>query len=140
MALNSLLAHPQARGRDMDDPRTTALRRQIVRDKPFLRAIYEEWYRAIVSALPPGDEPVLEIGSGGGFLSDFVPGLITSEVFPCPGVQRVIDAQELPFEDGALRGIVMTNVLHHVPRVRRFFAEAGDVCAWAARSSCSNRG
>jgi len=36
----------------------------------------------------------------------------------------VLDGQQLPFVDKALRGIVMTNVLHHLPRSRSFFSEA----------------
>ena len=36
-----LLALPATRGLDLDAPETTALRREIVRGKPFLRAVYE---------------------------------------------------------------------------------------------------
>ena len=118
------LAHPLTRGLSLDDPRTTVIRRQIIKGKPFLRHIYEEWYVALARALPQGIEPVLEIGSGAGFLSDFVPGLITSEVFAYPGVRVALDAMRLPFADGALRGIVMTDVLHHISQPRCFMAEA----------------
>ena len=68
--IKSILAHPLTRGMDIDDPRTTELRLQIVRSKRFLRKIYEEWYRDIVAALPPCDGPVLELGSGAGFLGE----------------------------------------------------------------------
>ena len=34
------------------------------------------------------------------------------------------DAQRLPFADQSMRAILMTNVLHHIPDARRFFAEA----------------
>ena len=119
-----LLALPATRGLDLDAPETTALRREIVRGKPFLRAIYEEWYGLLASNVPPPPGDVLELGSGAGFLGEFVPGLITSDVFPVPGVDRVVDARSLPFADGALRAIAMTNVLHHVPQVERFLAEA----------------
>ena len=79
------LAHPLTKGLDIDDPRTTHLTvRQIIQEKSFLRRIYQEWYRAIVAALPPGQGAVLELGAGGGFMSDFVPHLITSELFYCP--------------------------------------------------------
>jgi hypothetical protein len=122
--LKSWLEHPLTRGRDLDDPETTALRRQVIRQKRFLRLIYEEWYEAIAAALPPGDAPVFELGSGAGFLKEYVPGLITSEVFPCPGVDRVVDAGQLPFGAATLRGIAMTNVFHHLPQVRKFLAEA----------------
>jgi len=122
--LASWLAHPLTRGLDLDDPKTTHLRRRIIRQKRFLRRIYEEWYDAVIDALPAGDAAVLELGSGGGFLSERLGGLITSEVFSCPGVQCVIDAHDLPFADAALRGIAMVNVLHHLARPRQFFAEA----------------
>jgi SAM-dependent methyltransferase len=42
----------------------------------------------------------------------------------CPGVDTVLDAQQLPFRDDTLRAIVMTDVLHHLPRVRSFLTEA----------------
>lgn len=122
--LTRWLEHPLTRGLDIDDPRTTRLRRRILAEKRFLRRIYEEWYSAIAASLPPGDGAVLELGSGAGFLADFVPRLARSEVFYTPGIDLALDGLELPFRDRSLRGIAMTNVLHHLPRPLRFFAEA----------------
>jgi SAM-dependent methyltransferase len=39
-------------------------------------------------------------------------------------VRLVADAQLLPLENQSLRGIVMCDVLHHIPHPRRFFSEA----------------
>jgi SAM-dependent methyltransferase len=122
--LRSILAHPLTRGRSIDDPVTTDLRRAIVTSKPFLRAIYDDWYRAILQRIPDGDGSVLELGSGAGFFEQFLPDVITSEVFECPGVKLVADARALPFSPGDLPGIVMTDVLHHIPDVAAFFREA----------------
>jgi SAM-dependent methyltransferase len=125
--LRGLLAHPLTRGRDLDDPNTTALRRQIIETKPFLRRIYEEWYTTLAASVPPGSEVpgrVLELGSGAGFLKQFVPGAITSEIFPCPGVDAVLDGLRMPLPDSSLRGILMTDVFHHLPDARKFLAEA----------------
>ncbi len=120
-----LLAHPLTYGLDIDDPGTTLLRRQIVKTKPFLRSIYEEWYRLIARAIPAGAEPVLELGAGAGFMKAVVPNLITSEVFPVEGIDMTMDAcAPWPFADQALRGVAMTNVLHHLPQVRLFLREA----------------
>ena len=130
-ALATWLAHPLTRGLSIDDPRTTALRRRIIDEKPFLKRLYMDWYRAIASTVPEreparGIDAALEIGSGAGFLGErgLVPGLITSDVFSAPGVDRVIDARALPFEDGSLRAIVMTDVLHHISAPRAFLTEA----------------
>lgn len=119
-----LLAHPLTRGLDIDSPRCTELRVSIIQEKSFLRQTYEEWYTAITSLLPSTEKPVLELGSGGGFLSDYIPELITSEVFYYQHVKVVLDGSRLPFANEALSGIVMTDVLHHLPQPREFFAEA----------------
>src|SRR5437867_7556035 len=118
------LGHPLTRGLDLDDPRTTELRLRIIREKSFLRQIYTEWYTSIASALPMGQGPVLELGSGGGFLGDVIPDLITSDVVSCQGIRMAMNAAQFPFCTRSLRAIVMTNVLHHLPEPRRFFAEA----------------
>lgn len=123
--LHRWLVHPLTAGRDLDDPATTELRKQIVQAKPFLKAIYDEWYSIIAAQLPTIEGPVLELGSGGGYCGEFIPGLITSEIFFCPSVRLIADAQQLPFADSTLRAIVFTDVLHHMPDARRFFAEAG---------------
>ena len=122
--LKRLLAHPATRGLDLDDPGTTTLRRRVVREKGFLRRLYQEWYRAIAASLPPVPGPVVEVGSGAGFLADHVPGLVTSDVLAVEGIDLVLDAARLPFGDGRLRALVMTNVLHHLAHVESFLEEA----------------
>jgi SAM-dependent methyltransferase len=122
--LRRLLAHPLTASLPVDDPATTELRKRIIVAKPFLKAIYDEWYGLLAQALPPGKGRVLELGSGGGYCARFIPGLITSEVLPCSEVRIVMDAQRLPFADRSMRAIVMTDVMHHMPNVRSFFTEA----------------
>jgi SAM-dependent methyltransferase len=122
--IKAWLTHPLTREMDLDDPRTTQLRRRIIGEKSFLRRIYQEWYTALAAALPQGRGAILEIGSGAGFLDEYIPGLITSEIFYCPGISAVLDGQQLPFAEGVLRGIVMTDVLHHLPQPRAFLSEA----------------
>lgn len=122
--LRRLLAHPLTASLSVDDPATTELRNQIIASKSFLRSIYDEWYRMLSKELPAGDGPVLELGSGAGYCERFIPNLITSEIFHCSRARLVADAQKIPFADGSLRAIIMTDVLHHMPHVERFFAEA----------------
>ena len=119
-----LLAHPLTSNLDVDDPRTTCLRQHIIRSKSFLRQIYQQWYEEIANAVPSdGQLLALELGSGGGFMDEFIPHMITSDVFYCPGVAIVLNGCRLPFADATLRAVLMTDVLHHLPNPRRFFAE-----------------
>ena len=122
--LKRWLEHPLTRGFDLDDPNLIGVRRKLARDKAFLRRLYEEWYEEIRSALPPGEEPVLELGSGPGFLNERIPRVITSDVLPSSGIDVLLNASGLPVASGALRGVVMTNVLHHLGDPRAFFREA----------------
>lgn len=117
------LSHPLTRGMDIDAPDTTALRLEIIQSKPFLRRLYEEWYEGISSHFSEEDV-VLELGSGAGFLREWMPDLVTSDMFPIRGVDRVEDACALSFPDESLDGIVMSDVLHHIPDVDAFFREA----------------
>ncbi len=123
--LSRVLEHPLTRNIPLDDPRTTELRRSVIRQKPFLKRIYEDWYAWIASRIPHGPGAVVELGSGAGFLEEFVPGLVTSEVFISPHVRVVLDGRFLPFHDASLRAIVMVDVFHHIPDARSFLEEAG---------------
>lgn len=122
--LRTLLSLPETRGFDIDDPRTTDLRRGVIRYNPFLKGIYEEWYALLSSRIPPGPGKILELGSGAGFLADYVPEAITSEVFCCKGVRAVLDGRQLPFAPSSMRAIVLVDVLHHLPETRPFLIEA----------------
>jgi len=122
--LRTWLVHPLLRGVDIHDPHVTDLRGEIIRSNPFVWRIYQEWYTGLSSAIPKGPGEVLELGSGAGFLKEFIPGLITSEVFYSSSVQAILNGNAIPFLANSLRGIVMSDVLHHVPQPRQFFAEA----------------
>jgi SAM-dependent methyltransferase len=122
--LTKYLSHPLTSGLDLNDPQTTVVRRRIIKEKRFLREIYREWYRRIAASIPDVPGAVLELGSGPGFMKEYIPDLLTSELFYCPGVDVVLSGTQLPIGDQALRAIVMTDVLHHIPDVRRFFAQA----------------
>ena len=97
----------------------------ILSQKASLRALYlesYEKYRGILAQCPP-DGVALEIGSGAGFLREVLPEVVTSDVLPYAGIDRVVDARDLPFGDGELRALFMVNVLHHIPDCGAFFAE-----------------
>jgi SAM-dependent methyltransferase len=111
----------------LDDPRTTASRRRIIEEKRLLQDIYRDWYAAIASSIPPGPEPVLELGSGAGFMGTYIDRLIASDILHVPDLDLVLDACHIPLLDRSLKAIAMTNVLHHVPDVAAFFRDAARV-------------
>ena len=123
--LKTLLAHPLTRGLDVDAPETTLLRGQIIQEKPFLRQVYLEWYETLAARLPePTEGAALELGSGGGFGSQIIPRLITSDVILLSKIDVCLDGLALPYATASLRAIVMTNVFHHLPQPTVFLKEA----------------
>ncbi len=116
---------PEVRGLDHDSPELIRIHDELIRRKPFLRALYREHYRELarrLKDLPEG--PVVEIGSGGGFVKEVLPSVLTTDLHPAPHVDRVMSAQKLEFPDGSVSAIVMLNVFHHVPNPRQFLTEA----------------
>lgn len=85
---------------------------------------YDDWYRLISARIPAGPGGILELGSGAGYFQQFVPDAIQSEAFACGNAQLVADARALPFAEGSLKSVVMTDVFHHIPDVRAFVKEA----------------
>jgi SAM-dependent methyltransferase len=118
------LAHPLAKGIDLDSPKGVQRRLQIIQKKGFLQCVYQDWYRAISVEVSGIYSPVLEIGSGAGFFGDYFPEVISSDLLWCQNLSIVLDGQALPFKDNALGAVVMINVLHHLPNVSEFFLEA----------------
>jgi SAM-dependent methyltransferase len=99
-------------------------RRQIVREKPFLRAVYREWYTMVKEALGDARGSVLEIGSGPGFLEELIPDLIRSDIVFDSTLHVAVDAAALPYASSTLAGIAGINVFHHLPHPRGFLDEA----------------
>jgi SAM-dependent methyltransferase len=66
----------------------------------------------------------VELGSGGGFVKEILPQVLTSDTLPYPGIDRVVDATAMPFQDGSVRFFFLLNVFHHISDVERFLGEA----------------
>jgi SAM-dependent methyltransferase len=112
-------------GMAVGSPEFFAAQKRLILNRPLLKRCYDDWYarlsRDIESA--PRRGHWVELGSGGSYLKDLHPGLITSDVVA--GVaERVIDARQLPFPDDSVQGLALTHVLHHIPDVDLFFQEA----------------
>ncbi len=119
------LAYKDQQDSCLDSPETSLKHWQVIREKPFLYRIYSQWYEEISAAIPRGDKPVLEIGSGGGFMREFVSGLLCTDIMPLAHNDMVLDAcADFPFENESLRGIAMVNTFHHLPDAEKFLEQA----------------
>src|SRR5688572_26479982 len=93
---------------DLDDPRTTMTHREIILAKPFLKRWYNDLYQAFIKkAKKIGNGRYLEVGSGGGFLKEIFPEVITSDILDLPNVDIVFSAENMPFNDNELGAIFL---------------------------------
>ena len=111
---------------ELDDPARVRQLRELLGRKRFLRSLYEDFYRRFAAGLRlcPEKGLILELGSGAGFLKEFIAEVKTTDILPYDGIDLVVDAARMPFEDGSLRAICMLNVFHHLPDVEKFLLEA----------------
>jgi SAM-dependent methyltransferase len=110
----------------LDSPDRIAEIRAVIESKPVLRRFYTEIYGRYGRCLEkcPKDGLAVELGSGGGFAQQTIPELVTTDVLPYDGVDRVVDATHMPFEDHSVRFFCMLNVFHHIPDVAAFLRES----------------
>jgi len=111
---------------DLNDPGRIEKLRRLIQEKAGLRSYYLDAYRRYSQCLQrcPAEGIALELGSGGGFVKEVIPEVLTSDTLPYAGVDRVIDATRMPFRDSSLKAIFMLNVFHHIPDVATFLKEA----------------
>lgn len=101
--------------------------------KPLLRRVYCGWYEQIGRRLSSVPGPTVDIGSGIGRIKEVIPSAVTTDVEPTQRVDLVVDAEQMPFEDGAVANLVLLDVFHHLARPVRFLDEAVRVLAPGGR-------
>jgi SAM-dependent methyltransferase len=106
--------------------------RRVWQAKPLLRDVYQVWFDALLTQVPPGGR-VLEPGAGPGLMAEYArehsPELrwVAADILPAPWNDLAADGLRLPFREGTFDAVVMLDVVHHLARPARFFAEAARV-------------
>lgn len=119
--------HPLANLDRVDDDAVVECHRRIIKSKPLLYRNYLKWYRECLPAFRETGHlsgPMIEIGSGAGFLDEVIPGIIRTDIAASPFTDRVVDAMRMDFADESVRAFFLIGVLHHLPEPGRFIAEA----------------
>lgn len=111
--------------KNLDDSENIYILRRIIQKKIFLRKTYLFFYKNfldVLSSLKIEGE-VIELGSGAGFLKKIAPYVVTSDIIPYEGIDKVFSALDIPFSDKTIRCFLMIDVLHHIKDSRLFFQE-----------------
>ncbi len=118
-----------------NDPARERLDRRAAlwRRRPLIRDIYRRYHAMIRAARSTVPGTAIELGAGHGSMAEYLPGVLSCDIIPCPWLDCAADAVRLPFRDACLSNIIMIDVLHHVEEPRRFFGEAARTLAPGGR-------
>ena len=125
MGLLDFLRLPEVKPiKDLDLPETTLLHRALIQKKPFLKKLYLDFYSIFLKHIPDLERiTCVELGSGGGFIKEVFPTVITSDILNLPGIDQYFSGLAMPFEDHSIDAFVMIDVFHHVPDSAGFLRE-----------------
>ncbi len=104
------------------------IQRERVRNTPFLRQLYREWYNQFtdeIAKLPPGIK--IELGAGGGFFREVAPSVISADSLPYSTNDLTFLPTSLPFNTDSVSGIFMIDTFNGIPGTRAFLTEANRV-------------
>ncbi|MDX1950759.1 MAG: class I SAM-dependent methyltransferase [Verrucomicrobiota bacterium] len=93
-------------------------------EKELLRRIYDGFYGQIISQLPVGKGPFVELGSGMGNLKKYKEEVICTDLFPNRGMDLVCDGYSMPFAGESIGALLLFDVFHHLEKPAMFLAEA----------------
>jgi SAM-dependent methyltransferase len=131
--LQRLLALPETVGLDVDGSERLAVHAAVLARKPMLAAVFRECHELMLSLdrASFGDTSGLrvELGAGVAPVAMSYPEVLATDVVPGPGLDRVLDAQEMDLPDSSVRAFYGQNCFHHFPDPLRFLREVQRVVA-----------
>jgi SAM-dependent methyltransferase len=100
--------------------------------RPALQAVYKHWAFRISQHLSQAEGKSVELGCGCGALSQHL-NLTKTDIYKHDWVDEVVDACNMPYQDGECANLVAIDMLHHLPEPSRFFDEVSRVLANGGR-------
>ncbi len=119
-------SNPLTIGLDIDSVSAIGVHSRIIRENALLSGYYHfiyHYFKEVEGSLQGLKYPSLEIGSGGGFLKEYIPDVITSDVVVSQGIDRAEDMMSLAFADDSLKAVYAIDVLHHVKDLEASLSE-----------------
>lgn len=107
------------------DRKATLSNAKVIQEKTFLKNIYIDFYLQFKSRVNhlKKKRVLVEIGSGGGFIKEIIPDVITSDIIKLKNLDMHFSALKMPFPDNSVDAFFMIDVFHHLPNAKLFLKE-----------------
>ncbi|CAN5280480.1 hypothetical protein BH09BAC5_BH09BAC5_08810 [soil metagenome] len=126
-SVRNYLQEPRLKGVDPDSDEMIAVHSRILSEKPQMRKVFSEFYDKCINYDKKyfGDAggSRVEIGAGVSFFKKKYPEILSTDIKQAENLDMVVDAQEMPFQNGSIRAIYGINCFHHFPDPDKFFRE-----------------
>lgn len=96
---------------------------KTIQCKYFLSQVYSRFYQIIASRISEKRGQIIELGSGGGFIKKIIPQCTTSDIVKGPEIDRVLNANHLPYPDNSVATFILLNTFHHFKNPQKALAE-----------------
>lgn len=109
-----------------DSPDLLRIHAEIIKDKTMIHNVFQEFYDLCIKLDKmyfTGDGQIVELGAGVSFIKDKNPTIITSDIKDYEGVDIVVNAQDMQFNNQEIHAFYGINCFHHFPNPRKFFNE-----------------
>jgi predicted SAM-dependent methyltransferase len=126
ITLRNYLRDPRLRSVDVNSADLISMHRRILEEKPMMKKVFSEFYDLCIdldTKYFSGEGKRVEIGAGSSFFKKRYPEVISTDIKPGDGLDMVVDAQRMLFEDASVRAIYGIHCFHHLPRPTQFLNE-----------------
>lgn len=124
--LADFLKEPSIKDVDMDGRDRLHVHAQMLAQKPMLKTVFTEFHHLfdlLDNRFLSGNGLRIEIGAGVAPIRDSYPDVLATDIVPGPGLDRLLDAENMDFPDNSVRVFFGQNCFHHFPHPVRFFEE-----------------
>lgn len=120
------LTDPRVAELDSDSGQRIEIHRQVLKDKEMMKSVFRDFYQLCLEINDQhfsGSGKLIELGAGVSFFKELCPELIVSDAAAAPGLDLVLDAQQMDLPDCSVRALFGLNCFHHFSDPDAFFRE-----------------
>lgn len=124
---------PRIASVDVDSSDRIVKHRELLLKKRMTREVFFELYDLLAKMdakyLFGGTGKRIEIGSGSSLIKSVMPDVEATDLVEYDGLDRIVDAMDMPYGDGEIKTIFGIHCFHHLPDPYKFLSEVRRACS-----------